>query len=221
MTKILNIVTSKHTKTKRNYIQRMNNKKVKCMNIGRKYDYNYWDGDRKFGYGGYKFIQGYWTNVAKKIIKIYKIKNNSKILDIGCGKGFLLYEIKNILPEVEIVGFDISSYAIRKSKKEIKKYLYKEDAKNKTKFKNKNFDLVISLGTLHNLQLNDLEKSIKEINRISKKSFIMVESYRNTKELFNLQCWALTANSFFSKNEWLWILKRFKFKGDLELIYFS
>ena len=221
MTKILNLVTTKHLRTKRNYIKRMNDKKVHCMNIGRKYDFNYWDGSRKYGYGGYKFIEGYWTKVAKKLVKIYRLNNSSKILDVGCGKGFLLYEIKKILPEAQVIGFDISSYAIKKSKKEIKKYLFKHNAKNKIKYKKKFFDLVISLGTLHNLQINDLENSIKEINRVGKKALIMVESYKNTKELFNLQCWALTANSFFSKNEWLWILKKFKYKGDLELIYFS
>ena len=102
MTKILNLVTTKHLRTKRNYIKRMNDKKVHCMNIGRKYDFNYWDGSRKYGYGGYKFIEGYWTKVAKKLVKIYRLNNSSKILDVGCGKGFLLYEIKKYYQKLKL-----------------------------------------------------------------------------------------------------------------------
>ena len=74
----------------------MNNQKVHCMKVAKKYEFDYWDGNRKYGYGGYKYIPGRWTSVAKKIIKRYKLNNKSKILDIGCGKAFLLHEMKLI-----------------------------------------------------------------------------------------------------------------------------
>ena len=106
MGKELNFINSLHKATKRNYLKRMNNDKVLSMRIARRYSKDYWDGSRKYGYGGYKFIPGYWTKVAKKIIKKYKLSNKSKILDIGCGKGFLLYEIKSILKNIKIVGID-------------------------------------------------------------------------------------------------------------------
>ena len=83
------------------------------------------------------------------------------------------------------------------------------------------FDLVISIGCFHNLEIFDLKNSLSEINRVGKKKFILVESYRNNKELFNLQCWALTCESFFSKNEWIWIFKKFGYNGDFEFIYFE
>ena len=93
--------------------------------------------------------------------------------------------------------------------------------RKKFKFRNNFFDLVISFNCLHNLEIFYLEKSLKEIERVGKKKFIVVESYRNSKELFNLQCWALTANAFFSKEEWIWIFKKFKYSGDYEFIYFE
>ena len=161
------------------------------------------------------------TNVAKKLIKKFKLTNKSKILDIGCGKGFLLLEIKKILPKIKISGFDVSSYGIKKASKEIRKNFYVHKAQEKTKYKNQYFDLVFTLATLHNLRINELSKSINEINRISKQAYIMVESYRNEKELFNLQCWALTCESFFSKSEWIWIFKKFRYKGFYEFIYFK
>jgi ubiquinone/menaquinone biosynthesis C-methylase UbiE len=219
--KLKNIFTNLHKKTERNYIARMMNNKVHCMKVAKKYEKDYWDGNRKFGYGGYKYIPGRWTNVAKKIIRIYNLKSNSKILDIGCGKGFLLYEIKKILPKIEIHGFDISKHAIKNSKKEIKSYLFNSKVENKFKFKKNYFDLIICMGVLHNLTLIDISKTLREISRVSKQSFVMVESFRNDKELFNLQCWALTCQAFLKPNEWKWLFKINKYKGDFEFIYFE
>ena len=219
--KEIKIFTFFHKKTKRNYVQRMSNNKVYSMNIARKYAKDYWDGKRQFGFGGYKYIPGLLTPMAKKIIKKFKLTNKSKILDVGCGKGYLLYELKKILPEIEVSGFDVSSYAIKNSEREIKKSLFVHNAKNKFPFRNKEFDLVISFNTLHNLFIHDLKNAIEEINRVSKKSFIVVESYSNNKQLFNLQCWALTANAFFRKDEWVWLFKKFGFNGFYELIYFD
>jgi SAM-dependent methyltransferase len=219
--KKINLINQLHNSTIRNYLERMINNKIHCMGVAKKYDYDYWDGDRKYGYGGYKFIEGRWTPVAKKIIKKFKLDNNSRILDVGCGKGYLIYEIKKILPKIQIVGLDISKYGIKNSHPKIKKYLFSHDIKKKTKFKNKDFDLVISIGCLHNLKIQDLIKAIREIIRIGKKNYIMVESYRNDKELFNLQCWALTCQSFFSDDQWVWIFKNAGFKGSYEFIHFK
>ena len=111
--KEIKLVTYLHKKTKRNYVRRMLNDKIICMKEAKKYSKNYWDGDRKYGYGGYKYIPGRWEAVAKKIIKKYNLKNTSRILDIGCGKGFLLYEIKKILPGINLYGIDVSKYALK------------------------------------------------------------------------------------------------------------
>lgn len=216
-----NFITKLHTATKRNYLDRMINEKAECMNEAKKYDMNYWDGDRKYGYGGYNYIIDRWKPVAENLIKDYKLNNNSKILDVGCGKGFLLYEIKKILPKIEISGFDVSSYAIKNSKPEISEYLYIGKADEVYNYEDNYFDLVISLGTLHNLKLKNLKKSLSEINRVGKSKYIMVESYRSDIELFNLQCWALTCQTFLSKEEWVWILQEFNYSGDYEFIYFS
>ena len=214
-------LTSLHKATKRNYIQRMINQKINCMEIAKSYGFDYWDGNRKYGYGGYKYIPGRWEKVASNLVKSYKLNNNSKILDVGCGKAFLLFEIKKILPQIDITGIDISNYGLKNSKKEVRKYLFKKDIKKTLKYKSNQFDLVFSINTLHNLKINYLTKAIKEIQRVGKKHFICAESYRNNKELFNLQCWALTCESFFSKEEWIWILKNSGYTGDYEFIYFE
>tara|TARA_B100001029_G_C14918925_1_gene370849 strand:- start:75 stop:731 length:657 start_codon:yes stop_codon:yes gene_type:complete len=217
--KIVNFITNNHLKTKRSYIDRMIDNKVEAMKIARKFDFDYWDGNRRYGYGGYRYIDGYWSNVAKKIIKFYKLKNNSSILDIGCGKGFLLFEIKKILPGISIKGIDISRYSIKNAKKEIKSDLKVYDIR-RYKFEKK-FDLIISINCLHNLEIFELTKVIQKIVKYSKKSYVAIEGYKNIHELFNLQCWALTANTFFSKKEWLWFFKKNNYKGEFEIIYFN
>tara|TARA_Y100000741_G_scaffold354308_1_gene328495 strand:+ start:3344 stop:4003 length:660 start_codon:yes stop_codon:yes gene_type:complete len=215
------LISNLHNSTKRHYLKRMIDEKVKCMKIAKKYSIDYWDGDRRYGYGGYKYISGRWKNVAKKLIKDYKLKKGSKVLDVGCGKSYLLYEMLLIEPELKIFGIDISNHALKKSIKTKNLNLSKKDARKKLPYADKQFDLVISLATLHNFQLFDLVRAIKEIERVGKKKFIMVESYKTNLELFNLQCWALTCETFFSKKEWIYLFDELKYKGDYEFIYFK
>ena len=221
MKKNIKIFTSLHKSTKRNYLKRMTDNKVYFMKLAKKYTKDYWDGSRRSGYGGFQYIPNYLKPLARKIIKIYNLDNNSKILDIGCGKGFLLYEIKKILPNISICGFDISKYAIKNSPKNLRKNLKVADARKKFNYKSKKFDLAISLGCIHNLKIFDIKNFLSEITRVSNQQYIMTESYRNEKELFNLQCWALTCETFLSPDEWVWIFREFKYSGDYELIFFE
>lgn len=222
MGKLRNFVTPLHQKTNRNYLERMNDNKILCMKISKKYSKDYWDGKRRFGYGGYNYIPGRWTQVAKKIIQTYNLNSKSKILDVGCGKGFLLYEIKLLIPDIKIYGFDISRYALKKIHKGLeKKNFIIHDAARKFPYKTKTFDLVISLTTLHNLTLSGIKKALLEISRVGKQSYIMVESYKNDAQLFNLQCWALTCATFLKNTEWQWFFKQCHYKGDFEFIYFK
>ena len=217
----LSFLQLNHNKTKRNYLERMQNKKVHCMKVAKNYERDYWDGNRKFGYGGYKYIPGRLTGVAKKIVKKFKLNNSSKILDVGCGKGYLLFEIKKLLPNCIIAGVDISKHAIKNCHPEIKEHVFLYDAKKKLPFQKNYFDLALSFGLYHNFKLNELEDSIKEFDRVAKKKYLMVESYKNDTELFNLQCWALTCESFLKPDEWVWLFKKFSYKGYYEFIYFK
>ena len=221
MGKIVNFVTPLHQATQRDYVARMNDEKVKCMKKAKEYEYDYWDGDRRYGYGGYKFIPGRWKPVAEKLINEYSLTNQSKILDVGCGKAFLLKELKLLLPELDVVGIDISEHGLNNAPQELKDSLMHQKAQDKYPFKDNEFDLVISLGCLHNLQIFDLQKALSEIERVGKNGYVMLESYRNEEELFNLQCWALTCESFFDMDEWIWIYKHFGYSGDYEFIYFE
>ena len=221
MGKFREIVTTLHQSTKRNYLARMQDEKVNCMHKAKEYGEDYWDGDRRYGYGGYKYMPGRWKPVAEALIDFYGLNSGSKVLDMGCGKGFLLHELKLLLPELDVRGFDISEHGLRQAKEEVLPYLFSHKAEDPLPFNDNEFDLVISLGTLHNLRIFELKQALKEIERVGKKAYIMLESYRNEQELFNLQCWALTCESFFDNEEWPWIFKHFGYSGDYEFIYFE
>ena len=221
MGELVNYVSSLHTSTSRSYVERMNDGKIECMIKAKEYGQDYWDGDRRYGYGGYKYLAGRWKPVAEVLIKKYNLTNDSSVLDVGCGKAFLLYEMKLLLPNLKISGIDSSEYGIKNAKEEIKQNLFCHKAQEIYPFKNKEFDLVMSLNTLHNLKIFELEVALKEIQRVGKNNYICLESFRNEKELFNLECWALTCQSFFSPEEWIWIYKHFGYSGDFEFIYFE
>jgi len=221
MGKLLNLITPLHTASKRDYLSRMMDDKPHCMNIASQYDFNYWDGERRYGYGGYKYIPGRWSDFARRLIEIYKLGPESNILDLGCGKGYLIYEMLLIEPKLNVVGIDNSKYAIQNAKEEVKSKIINQSVTAPIPFSEGYFDLVLSLATLHNLAIYDLYLTLNQIQKIGKQAFIMVESYRNEKELFNLQCWALTCKSFFSKEEWIWIFNEAGYIGDYEFIYFE
>jgi ubiquinone/menaquinone biosynthesis C-methylase UbiE len=217
---IKNIVTPLHTKTVRDYLSRMQNSKVDCMKVARRYDSDFWDGDRKYGYGGFHY-DGRWKPVAQKLIETYNLCSDAAILDVGCGKGFLLYELQQLLPDVRVAGLDISGYAIANAKEEVRSHIIEHRVQDPYPFANNEFDLVISLTTLHNLNLPDLKAALNEMERVAKNGYLVVEAYRNEEELFNLQCWALTCAAFFTPDEWIWLFGEFGYSGDYEFIYFE
>ena len=220
----VDFMSSLHKRTNRDYLARVNDKeypKFKAAELAKKFDFDYWDGDRRINYGGYKYIEGRWEKVAREMIKNYNLKPNAKILDIGCGKGFLLFDFKKLLPNADIYGIDISSYAIENSKEEIKDRLVVGDA-TKLPWPDNNFDLVYSIMSLHCLHSYDLVKALREMQRVSRDhKYLCVESYRNEKEKANLLYWQVTCEAFNTPKEWKWWFDLSGYNGDYSFNYFE
>ena len=214
------IVTPLHKNTARDYLARMQDAKVDCMQVARLFADEFWDGDRRYGYGGYRY-DGRWKRVAEKLVEAYSLGADARILDVGCGKAFLLYELQQLLPGARISGFDASEYAIANAKEEVRDSLFIHRAEEPYPFADHEFDLVISLTTLHNLHLPQLKSALGEMERVGKNGYLVVEAYRSVAELFNLQCWALTCAAFFTPDEWGWLFQEFGYSGDYEFIYFE
>ncbi len=217
----IDFVSGLHKATERDYIGRVTDgDKAECARIAKEYGFDYWDGDRKYGYGGYRY-DGRWREVAQRIAGHYQLKPGQKVLDVGCGMAHLLYEITQVVPGIHVKGADISQYALEHAKEEVRGMLQYGQAQE-LPFEDNEFDLVISLATLHNLKVYDLKRAIEEIGRVGKSnSYIMVESYRNDREEANMLYWQLTCASYYSVDEWEWLYKEWGYKGDYSFIFFE
>jgi protein-L-isoaspartate(D-aspartate) O-methyltransferase len=223
MGQLVSIVTTNHLSTSRDYLARVNDSeypKWKAAELAKRFDFDYWDGDRRINYGGYKYKPGYWKPVAQELISRYELTNESKVLDIGCGKGFLLYEVSQILPGIDVYGLDVSEYAIQNAHPEIKRSLSVGNA-IQLDFSDCYFDLAFSINTLHNLYNYELEKALTEMQRVAKNKYLCVESYRTEVEKSNLIYWQVTCEAFNTPKEWNWWFEKTNFDGDFEFIYFQ
>jgi len=217
---LVELVTPLHKSTQRDYLARMVDDKVHCMEKAREYGPDYWDGDRRYGYGGYKY-DGRWKPLAEQLITRYGLNGNARILDVGCGKAHLLYELHRLLPGASVQGFDLSWHGLDDAPPEIRSNLFFGRAQQVFPFADNYFDLVLSLNVLHNLKRYELPMALREIQRVGHHGYISVESYRNAQEQFNLQCWALTCWAFYDTDEWVSAFKEYGYTGDYEFIYFE
>ena len=203
-----------YPKPKRNISERGAKKSEQDREIARKFEKDFFDGDRRHGYGGYKYNPRFWQPVVSTIKKYWNLSSSSSILDVGCGKGFMLYDFYQLIPGIKLAGIDISEYAIENSVKEIKKVVSIADAK-KLPFADNSFDAVISINTIHNLERNECAEALREISRVSKKdAFITVDAYRNEDEKKRIFDWNLTAKTIMSVEEWKLFFKEVEYKGD-------
>lgn len=203
-----------YPKTKRDLKQRANEKTQEDRNIARKFGEEFFDGDRKHGYGGFNYMSRFWQPVIPTFIKHFNLNENSKVLDVGCAKGFMLFDIKEAIPNITIEGIDISSYAIENAKEEIKQFLRVGNAKE-LPYENNSFDVVISINTIHNLEKKECAKALQEIQRVSRgKSFITVDAYRNEEEKEAMYAWNLTAKTIMSVDEWIAFFEEVGYTGD-------
>ncbi len=213
-----------HKSTPRDYLGRVNDPefpKARAAALAKQWDYDYWDGDRRINYGGYNYIEGWWERVASAMADHYGLKPGDRILDVGCGKGFLMYDFTKVVPGIHVSGLDISAYAIQEAKPEIASHMT-EGSAAELPYEDNSFDFVYSINTLHNLHCYDLDKALCEIERVGKKDkYVCVESYRTEEEKSNLLYWQVTCEAFNTPQEWEWWFEKTGYTGDHSFIYFE
>ena len=197
---------------KKNKVNRVVKRKLKNKLIAWELEKEYYDGDRNNGYGGFSY-DGRWLKLLPDFIKRYKLNNNSKILDLGCKKGFIMKDLKILLPGAKVYGIEDHKYPIKNAEKEIKKNIIFSNY-YEIPFKKNYFDLVIGFSSIYKYNFQDVVKTIREINRVSRKSFFTVASYSNRKEKEIFDRWTLLGTTILSKKEWLELFRLLKYKGD-------
>lgn len=197
----------------RDYDKRSREKTTEIIHIAKEFGKDFFDGDRKYGYGGYKY-DGRWKSVVDRMKNYYILPDNAAILDIGCAKGFMLHDFKELMPNCTVAGIDVSTYAIENAMSSVKQFL-KIASAEKLPYPDKSFDLVISINSIHNLPLNRLKRALKEIQRVSRgNSYITVDAWRNERERENLFKWVLTAETMMHVDDWKRLFAEVGYTGD-------
>jgi len=210
-----------HKSTTRDYLARVTQRdKAEVAELAVKFDYDYWDGSRETGYGGYRY-DGRWRKVADAMIPAYGLRPGMRVLDVGSGKGFLLHDFKEAMPGLEVAGIDVSAYAVEHTMESVKPFVQVGDAA-KLPYPDGHFDLIVSINTLHNLYIHDLWSAFREIERVGRGAkYICVEGYRTEREKVNLMYWQLTCRAFHTPDEWAFVFRETGYTGDHEFIFFE
>ena len=213
MGKEINLLKN-YPKSVRDISGRLISKTEEDKRIAQKFGKEFFDGSRNHGYGGFYYDKRFWQPVIPTFKKYWNLESGDSLLDIGCAKGFMLFDLKQLIPEIKVYGVDVSKYAIENVKAEVKDYCQIGDAIS-LPFDDKSIDVSISITTLHNLDENDLVTALLEIERVTKRgSFITLDAYRNNKEKEKMEAWNLTAKTFMHVDKWREFLSDVGYKGD-------
>jgi SAM-dependent methyltransferase len=186
----------------------------KLLEVVRRFGREYFDGDRFYGYGGYYYHPLFWTDTVKRFRDYYKLADDAFILDVGCAKGFMLYDFKRLMPNTRVAGIDISQYAYDNAMEAIKPFIKVGNARQ-LPYPDNSFDLVISINTVDHLPLEECKQAISEIQRVSRKhAFVSVNAWRTKKEKWRLLKWNITALTYMCVDDWKKLFKQIGYQGD-------
>lgn len=203
-----------YPRSKRNVDARGQEKTSTDRQLARQFGKAFFDGERSHGYGGFHYHPRFWQPVVPTFQQHFSLDADSSVLDVGCAKGFMLYDMQQLIPGIKLAGIDISQYAIEHAKQEVRDLLEVADARQ-LPFADNSFDVVISITTLHNLERDELAVGLQEIERVAKRgSFITVDAYRNDQEQERMEAWNLTAKTMMHVDEWKAFFKQVGFTGD-------
>lgn len=203
-----------YPKSNRDLTERAAGKTQEQRAIARQFGREFFDGDRSTGYGGFNYLPRFWQPVVPTFVDHWSLTSQSSVLDVGCAKGFMLYDLSQALPGITIAGIDISDYAIEHAKPEVRDCVMVADARE-LPFDDDSFDVVISINTVHNLDLAECRKALQEIERVSRLgAFVTVDAYRNEAERGRMMDWNLTAKTIMSTDEWVDFFAESGYTGD-------
>jgi SAM-dependent methyltransferase len=204
----------KYPRTKRNVEERGASKTEDVRRVARLFGQDFFDGDRQYGYGGFKYFPRFWQPVIPAIQNYFGLTSSSSLLDVGCAKGFMLHDLAELIPGITVNGVDVSEYAIEHAMEDIQSKVQVADARS-LPFEDNSFDIVIAINTIHNLERDDCAKALREIERVSRKgAFVTVDAYRNDEEKERMFAWNLTAKTIMSVDEWVAFFDEVGYTGD-------
>ena len=203
-----------YPKTKRNIKERGTTKSEHDRAIARKFGKEFFDGDRRHGYGGFSYHSRFWEPVVSTFQKHFDLTAENFLLDVGCAKGYMIHDLAALIPGITVKGVDISQYAIDNAIQDMIPHVHVANTNN-LPFADNAFDVVISINTIHNLEKEECAQALQEIERVSRgKSFITVDAFRNEEEKELMYTWNLTAKTIMHVDEWKTFFREVGYSGD-------
>ena len=203
-----------YPKAKRNLDERAASKTEADRAIARQFGKDFFDGDRRHGYGGFNYLPRFWQPVIPTFQSHFRLDSDSSLLDVGCAKGFMMHDLAALIPGITVKGIDISQYAIDNAIEDMKPHVQVANAIN-LPFPDKSFDIVISINTIHNLERHELATALREIQRVAiRGAFITVDAYRDDAEHERMLAWNLTAKTIMHVDEWVEFFEEVGYTGD-------
>ena len=203
-----------YPKAKRNLDERAASKTEADRTIARQFGKDFFDGDRRHGYGGFNYLPRFWQPVIPTFQSHFRLDSNSSLLDVGCAKGFMMHDLAALIPGITVKGVDISQYAIDNAIEDMEPHVQVANAIN-LPFPDKSFDIVISINTIHNLERHELATALREIQRVAiRGAFITVDAYRDDAERERMMAWNLTAKTIMHVEEWVEFFEEVGYTGD-------
>jgi SAM-dependent methyltransferase len=202
-----------HPGIKRDYDARAASKTPQNVALAKEFGFDFFDGDREVGYGGYRY-DGRWVAVAERLRDYYELAPDAAILDVGCGKGFLLHDLKELMPACTVAGVDVSEYAIEHAMEDVKPFL-RVASGDALPYPDDSFDLVMSINSIHNLPLDRCKVGLREMERVSRAhKYVTLDAWYTEEEHENLLKWMLTAESYLHADDWRKVFDEVGYTGD-------
>jgi SAM-dependent methyltransferase len=171
-----------------------------------KFGFEYFDGPREQGYGGYRY-DGRWVPIARTFVAHFGLKPGDRVLDVGCAKGFLVKDLADVCPGLEVYGLDISHYALTHAHQDVAGRVLRGSC-DRLPFDDRSFDAVICINTIHNLEPSRCTTAIRE------QGFVQVDAYRSAAERQLFEAWMLTAKTYYMPEAWEALFASCGYSGD-------
>lgn len=181
--------------------------------VAKRFGREYFDGERTQGYGGYRY-DGRWLPIAERMRDHYDLKAGDRVLDVGCAKGFLLHDFRLAVPGIEVFGLDVSQYALENAMSDVKPWLVRGSA-DALPLRDGSCDVVISINTIHNLELERCKQALREMERVSRgHTYVQVDSWLTDEQHEKFERWQLTAATYFEPDGWRRVFQECGYTGD-------
>ncbi len=181
--------------------------------VAKRFGKEYFDGDRGQGYGGYRY-DGRWVPIAERMRDFYALRAGDRILEVGCAKGFLLHDFRQVIPGVEVTGLDVSEYALIHAIDDVRPFVVRGSA-DALPFHDRAFDLVVSINTVHNLERARCVRAVREMERVSRRGkYLQVDSYLDEEQHEKFDRWQLTAVTHFDPDRWRRLFAEAGYTGE-------